>query len=380
MYCGIQRKHQPKVLSKHFFAILFWFLSIDVLSQCANTSSLGGGSFVNDNTISGTPFDSPSNVSDEDGSVASAAILISLFGNTKTNYLKTTNFGFNIPTSATVCGVSVWIKKRATSTVSLAYSVADEQVRLVVAGSVTGSNKANSDLWSGAATFSQYGDETDTWGVTLTPAQVNSSNFGVAIAANVSGALSAIPIAEIDYVMMQVSYMNATVPLILGDYTTNISGNCVLNTWTMLEEEDNAKISLQRSDDGKNWKTIDIVIPTYNIGKHRYEFMDWLPNSGAYFYRLELIHASGRVTYSKVNTITCRDDLKRTVYPNPATNFVRITNVHMNDAARVFSINGEQVAPPLVYNSGVLQVNISTLTQGMYFVILGDKKLSFMKQ
>lgn len=65
----------------------------------------------------------------------------------------------------------------------------DEEVKLVLANDSLGSeNKANTTPhWPTSDTYSSYGGSEDDWGESLTGADVNNSNFGVVIAADVDG-------------------------------------------------------------------------------------------------------------------------------------------------------------------------------------------------
>jgi hypothetical protein len=379
MHPHIQLKNQKTVFRKGIYILFFSSMHIFVHGQCINTSNLSGSTFTNDNTISGTAFSSLANVGADDASSATASITLSLLGSGKTNYLKATGFGFAIPASATICGISVSIKKRATG-INILNSISDEAVRLVVAGTATGTNKAKSASWTGTAAFSNYGGAADTWSTTLTPAEVNSSNFGVAIAADYSGLAGVLLTAEIDYITMQVSYMNIPVPLILGEFTTNISGNLVENKWIMYEEEENAKINLQRSIDAKVWDNIKTVSVNYFVGERSYEILDKLEHTGVYYYRLELIHATGNITYSKINMVNYKPDTKISAYPNPATSFMYISNVSNKEGFALYTLLGEKISTPYTYLNGLLQLNLKGLKTGTYFLATAGKRLSIIKQ
>jgi hypothetical protein len=379
MQYPIQLKNQLNVLWKSIFIFFFLLVHALAFTQCVNSPILGGSTFVNVNT-GGAAFSSLTNVGADDGSPATASVIISLLGNTETDYLKATGFGFAIPASATICGISVSIKKRATSILSLLYSVSDEAVRLVIGGTIMGNNKASASPWPGTAAFSSYGGTADTWGSTLTPAQVNSSNFGVAISADCTGVLTAISTAEIDYITMQVSYMNIPVPLTLGAFTTNISGNGVTNKWVMYEEEENAKINLQRSVDAKVWENIKTVPVNYFVGERNYEVLDKPEHTGVYYYRLELVHATGNVTYSKINMVNYKTDIKNIAYPNPTTSLVYISNVSNKDGFALYTMLGEKITTPYTYLNGLLQLNLKDLKTGTYFLVTAGKRLTIIKQ
>jgi len=100
--------------------------------------------------------------------------------NTNSNYLKATNFGFNIPSNATIQGVEVQIERNATNLQN--GNVVDNQVSLIKKGKISPFNKAHFlQFWTSEDRLVNYGNDLDLWGETLTPANINSPDFGVAI-------------------------------------------------------------------------------------------------------------------------------------------------------------------------------------------------------
>lgn len=104
----------------------------------------------------------------------------------RTNYLNATSFGLSVPTEATITGISVQMAcvKRDNTTIS------DYRVELIKEGVVGGTNEARfKDLPYPNEETRTWGNSTNLWGRTWTPAQVNSSTFGVAFAAQGYGLL-----------------------------------------------------------------------------------------------------------------------------------------------------------------------------------------------
>ena len=86
------------------------------------------------------------------------------------------NFGFSIPTSATINGITVQINKYADN------DITDEAVFLVDnTGTYVGTNKKiTAYFWPTNNNAPQtYGDSSDLWGTTWTPSIINSNNFGL---------------------------------------------------------------------------------------------------------------------------------------------------------------------------------------------------------
>ena len=116
---------------------------------------------------------------------------------TSTENLNMTNFGFSIPATATITGISVEINRWASGS-----SVQDNQVQLL-RGSAVGSDRSSGIDWStNNSTVVTYGG--DLWGTTWTPAQINNSNFGVTL--DVSDNTGGSRTAFVDYVRITVTY------------------------------------------------------------------------------------------------------------------------------------------------------------------------------
>ena len=129
---------------------------------------------------SGASWTSGNYAETSDSRYASASI-----SNGQTTYnLSLTNFGWNLPSTATISGISVAIVEKASSNSSTTY-VVDNQVQLLKAGSTSGiTNKANtSTKWGTSDTTQTYGSSTDLWGKTWTGSDIDASNFGVQIQA-----------------------------------------------------------------------------------------------------------------------------------------------------------------------------------------------------
>ena len=102
-----------------------------------------------------------------------------------TKYLFFYDFNLNIPSTATILGISVAVPKLVMGGVAV-----DQSVRLVVAGGVVGADQSTATPWSTTAFVTTvYGGPTIDWSASLTSMQANvqgPSGFGVAIAANVT--------------------------------------------------------------------------------------------------------------------------------------------------------------------------------------------------
>jgi hypothetical protein len=126
--------------------------------------------------------------------------------NTFSPYAGWTGFGFSIPTGSTILGVKAIISKDQVGTVA-GFFMTDQSVRLLLAGSPAGGDHADTttqwefvflDQPRTGGRSATYGSATDTWGVALTPADVNDPGFGIAISPELHGGVGGEDFAEIN--------------------------------------------------------------------------------------------------------------------------------------------------------------------------------------
>ncbi len=133
---------------------------------------------INVSTIGTQPWLNPENIT-EPGSPYATDVLYN--GHRYSNYLQGTQYGFTIPADASIVGIEVAINRMSSSRNP---NVVDNVISLVKGGAIIGDNKANpAAAWPIVLTIARYGGATDLWGTTWTPEEINSPDFGVALAA-----------------------------------------------------------------------------------------------------------------------------------------------------------------------------------------------------
>ena len=188
-------------------------------------SSKSGGTFANDvgDLGSGTDWNNPSNAAASDNSKAD----VTLAATANSKYLKATNFGYAIPAEFTINGIMVEVERDTT----VLDGTTDHAVRIVKGGNIGTTERKAVDNWPTSDAYKTYGSSSDLWGETWTPADINASNFGFAIAA-VDSLLST---AEIDHIRVTVFFSSSvsatvnasvlTMTLNLQDIVRQISNN-----------------------------------------------------------------------------------------------------------------------------------------------------------
>jgi len=166
---------------------------------------------ADDSSVGTLAWTNPANIVASDNVYATAAVAK---GSTATtHYLKATNFGFSIPSGATINGIVVEIEQKASSNAT-GKRARDSEVKLVKGGAVSGDNKAlTSTYYTTSDVWKTYGGSTDLWGLTLSASDINSSSFGAALSCYVE-ATSASVTVSVDairitvYYTIPVSYLN----------------------------------------------------------------------------------------------------------------------------------------------------------------------------
>ncbi|HTI91732.1 MAG TPA: T9SS type A sorting domain-containing protein [Puia sp.] len=344
-------------------------------AQCSgqtNTTTTGANAGAG-----GTAWQNPNNVGTSNGNYATVDAVVSALGiiTTTTDYLTVTNLGLAIPSTNTICGVVVTINRRNFSLLSLGSSaVTDNSILLVKGGTRVGTDHAAGAVsWPGSSAAASYGGVSDLWGTTLTPADVNAGNFGVAISAKlVAEILSVAFSAQIDQVTVTV-YSSAPIvlPIVLEDFTAHSSTGGNVLTWTVSASasaaEGEGRWVVERSSDGSNWSDQDVL--TASPGRKDYSYLDTSPLAGTSFYRLGLLNVNGSVVYSAVKTITGGAFASIHCYPNPFTDMIHIVSPHPFSKLSLKNLQGQTLWVK-EYGDGVstAQVPAAGLPAGLYFV------------
>lgn len=174
------------------------YVTVNQSSQTAgpNNAATAGGT-----TGTGSvTWNNPSFIAGSDNSRAATSLSS---GNT-TKYLKVQNFGFAIPTNATIIGIKVEVERSVSGSTS--GGIKDAEIKIIKAdGTISTNNKADTTTsWpvNNSEAYASY-NPADLWGEQWSAAAINNANFGVAIAA----AATASRTAQVDHVRITVTYI-----------------------------------------------------------------------------------------------------------------------------------------------------------------------------
>lgn len=366
---------------KQTIILLYTLLSISLkpAGQCISTSFVNGSQFTTDNSLGSYNFSVAGNAQVSDNSRASAASIISVLSG-DTYYLKVTGFNFNIPSYASVCGITVEIESRATGLI-LTAAVRDNQVRLIKGGIITGDNKAKAGDWGNTDAYRSFGGALDLWGTSLTPADVNAADFGVAVSASIIALVAALPSAEIDHVRMKVDY-NPLLPVHLLYFNGTKTGSGFRLHWKTSNEEENGMILLQRTANrGADWTDLQRFEQSQYNTEKKYSWDDTPTLPGEYAYRLRMSSAAGAVYYSPVVHLQYSGTFKLSLYPNPASSYVILQGV--SGAANIIltDISGRIMKAGITKSADQsVCIRLESLPEGLYLLHAGNTCLRLYKK
>lgn len=355
------------------FLLIAYLISFSVSAQSQQAGPQSGNTFTT-SPISGSSqsWINVSNAGADDGVYASFGDLpdktISI-----TNYLVITNFGFNIP-GATINGILVEIDRSDSNQLT-----SDYHIRIVKGGSIMSTDRSTGIHYPAIDAYQSYGGSSDLWGQSWSFSDINSPNFGVAIAAqrNATGGITA---GSIDNVRITVTYTQNILPLSLIDFSATKNNNSVLINWMTSNETGMNHYEVQRSSDGLNFNTIKNIPSTNSQVQKNYSYNDNNPLQGTSYYRLLMVGNSGYEKYSSIVSVQFNSNKTIFLYPNPIHSG---DNLYINNPANekltvsFYDLNGKKVSD-LFTNNNQLSINSLQTTKGEFIYRVYNSKAAIV--
>lgn len=172
-----------------------------------------------------------------------------------------------------------------------------------------------------------------------------------------------------------------------GFFANRTKDNEVKVTWQTAMEKNNAYFDIERSEDGKTFRSIGEVKGKGNTSSgFSYSFMDEKPTQGNNYYRLKQTDYDGTFEYSHILTVKNNAKEERFVIsPNPVADVMNIEYLGKNNDVR--SIEIYDVFGKLVYqvsnDAQENEINTSSLQSGTYILKINQNGMiqteKFMK-
>jgi uncharacterized delta-60 repeat protein len=172
------------------------------------------------------------------------------------------------------------------------------------------------------------------------------------------------------------------------EFTGSLQNKYVLLEWKIATEKNVSSFIIERSADGNRFIQINNVLSQGNGNVTRnYSSVDAEPMQGINFYRLKIIDADGKYTYSNVVAIKINAAGKLRIFPNPVgpTLFVQADG-NEKATVRIVDASGRKIKEIKLLLNGTtsFSIDVNNLAQGLYNLILYKENkteaLKFIKE
>jgi hypothetical protein len=364
--------------------IIALHISSNGFCQCTTAGPSNGNSFGNDATTGSFTWSNTANAKTSNNQYASASILLSALSSINSQYLTAENFGFTIPATASICGIQVSVQHLATGITNIfgitLGAISDNSVRIVKNGVISGSEHKIATAWTGTNSTVTYGSSSDNWGITnWLASDIDASNFGVAISANLSALVGVTLGANIDYISITVSYIDPGIlSLSLQNFIVSKKQNTNLISWSVRSSNDLSGFIIQRSNDETSWQNISEISSA--IEKTEYFYTDKYPPNGMNYYRLQLQNKNGTVEYSDILYVDQQNENSVSVFPNPASSYLNLRSKNSVRSIMIKDIQGRTLRSFTAYNSSEnISIDVSGLSSGLYLLQVDRSVYKFLK-
>ncbi|MFY0644439.1 MAG: T9SS type A sorting domain-containing protein [Bacteroidia bacterium] len=152
----------------------------------------------------------------------------------------------------------------------------------------------------------------------------------------------------------------------------NMGGNQVMIEWSTASELNNEYFVVERRmENEEEFTAIGTVAGAGNSSDIlTYSFMDmsiyWMSNTA--YYRIKQVDFDGQSEFSEVAVVENTEKLSFEIYPNPATDFIKVSANDNYSITKVSVINSAGQVLKSAEGYGVISIAVSDLEAGIYFV------------
>lgn len=165
-----------------------------------------------------------------------------------------------------------------------------------------------------------------------------------------------------------VYFYSEVLPVQFIAFSVNCINKGVQVMWKTATESNSSHFDIQRNTEGDVWETIGRVTAKGNSTTvQQYVFTDTKPTGGKTFYRLHQVDRDGRATYSDIVFVSCENKATVNVYPNPAKDFIQLSNLKKGTELSILSIQGMQIRKIKADQPGI-RIPVTDLSSGTYLI------------
>ena len=168
---------------------------------------------------------------------------------------------------------------------------------------------------------------------------------------------------------------DGVLPVTFGSFTVQKINNSVKLSWTTEQEINSSHFIIERSADGRTWKTIASIAAAGNSSHQlAYAAYDNFPLNGTGYYRIKQTDIDGKFETSVVRNVRFDLGYLISIAPNPAKDMVTITLDKINSRSSL--IQFFDAAGNLVFteqaNQVSIKINTGKFNRGLYFIKISN--------
>ncbi|MEJ7589688.1 MAG: T9SS type A sorting domain-containing protein [Ferruginibacter sp.] len=167
---------------------------------------------------------------------------------------------------------------------------------------------------------------------------------------------------------------NTPLPLTVVHLSASALQNEVDVKWQTENEVNTASFDVERSADAVHFSSLGSVSATRNGRRSEYTYQDRSPLKGLNYYRLKMIDADNKFSYSNVVAVKRNSNSSLQLFPNPATStlFVQASGANEKATLQIIDAAGRKLKEEKLLLSGSTSyaIDISDLRKGVYYLLL----------
>jgi hypothetical protein len=180
-----------------------------------------------------------------------------------------------------------------------------------------------------------------------------------------------------------ITFYTALLPVTLLDFYGRYGDKMVTLTWNTEREINTKYFTVEKSFDQATFIPITNITASGSSQEHNYQYTDRSSLTGIIYYRLKMVDADGRFTYSKIIAISAPLNNAIIVFPNPVKDklFIRLSGIADPTEISIADARGT-VIKHLQLRAGAFEASVSTarLPAGVYSVSIQAGKLKSTQQ
>lgn len=175
--------------------------------------------------------------------------------------------------------------------------------------------------------------------------------------------------------------IKGVLPVTFTELTAKKKENNVVLNWGTVTEINNSHFEIERSDNGKDFKTkIGTIASAGNSSSVKnYSIVDASPIKGLNYYRVKQVDNDGKFSYSNIAVVNFeRENSNVIVYPNPAKHTLNMEFTAFRNnkiSVQILDTRGAEVLQTTystVVGRNIQTINVSSLTKGIYILKVVD--------